>query len=68
MVQRNRLLEDCLINLKRVRMEAEEERNQQVRRELKIEIQNERLKARDRADEQRKRLDIAIDEDEDTAP
>jgi len=68
MVQRNRLLEDCLINLKRVRMEAEEERNQQVRRELKIEIQNERLKARDRADEQRKRLDIAIDEDEDAAP
>jgi hypothetical protein len=68
MVQRNRLLEDCLINLKRVRMEAEEERNQQVRRELKMEIEDERLKARDRADEQRKRLDIAIDEDEDTAP
>jgi hypothetical protein len=67
MVQRNRLLEDCLINLKRVRMEAEEERNQQVRRELKMEIERERLKAHERADEQRKQLDIAIDEDEDIA-
>jgi hypothetical protein len=68
MVQRNRLLEDCLINMKRVRMEVEEERNQQVRQELKMEIERERLKARDRAEEQRKRLDIGIEEDDDTAP
>jgi hypothetical protein len=64
MVQRNRLLEDCLINLKRVRAEAEEERNQQVRRELKMEIERERLKARERAEEQRKQLQIGIEEEE----
>jgi len=68
MVQRNRLLEDCLSNLKRVRMEAEEERNKQVRRELKIEIERERLKARQRAEEQRKQLQIGIEDDEDVEP
>jgi hypothetical protein len=68
MVQRNRLLEDCLINLKRVRMKAEEERNELVRRELKMEIERERLKARERAEEQRKELQIGIEEDEVVAP
>jgi hypothetical protein len=68
MVQRNRLLEDCLINLKRVRMEVEEKRNQQVRRELKMEIEREREKARERADEQRKQLDIGIEEDDVSGP
>jgi hypothetical protein len=68
MVQRNRLLEDCLINLKRVRMKAEKERNELVRRELKMEIERERLKARERAEEQRKELQIGIEEDEGVAP
>jgi hypothetical protein len=68
MLQRNRLLEDCLINLKRVRMKAEEERNELVRRELKMEIERERLKARERAEEQRKELQIGIEEDENVAP
>ncbi|MFQ5418317.1 MAG: VWA domain-containing protein [Myxococcota bacterium] len=63
MVQRNRLLEDCLVNLKRVRMVAEEERNQQIRRELKIEIERERQKARRRAEEQRKELQLGVEED-----
>jgi hypothetical protein len=64
MVQRNRLLEDCLIDMKRVRMEVEEERNEQVRQELKMEIERERLEARERAEAQRKRLDIGIEEEE----
>ena len=68
LVQRNRLLEDCLVNLKRVRMKAEEERNELVRRELKMEIERERLKARERAEEQRKQLQIGIEEDESVAP
>jgi hypothetical protein len=66
--QRNRLLEDCLVNMKQVRMEAEDERNEQVRRELKMEISRERLKARERADEQRKKLQLGIDEDEEVSP
>ena len=68
MVQRNRLLEDCLLNMKRVRMEVEEERNQQVRQELKMEIERERMQARERAEEQRKQLEIGIEEDGETAP
>jgi hypothetical protein len=68
MVQRNRLLEDCLVNLKRVRMKAEEERNDQVRRELRIEIERERVKARARADEQRKKLQIGIYEEDGLDP
>jgi hypothetical protein len=68
MVQRNRLLEDCLINMKRVRMKVEEERNEEIRRELKMEIERERLKARERAEEQRKQLQIGIEEEEDVVP
>jgi len=64
-VQRNRLLEDCLINLKRVRMKAEEERNEAIRQELKMEIERERLKARERAAEQRKQLQIDIEKEDD---
>jgi hypothetical protein len=60
--QRNRLLEDCLMAVKRVRMEAEEDRNEQVRRELKMEIEKEREAARHRADEQRKELKIIVDD------
>jgi len=62
MTQRNRLLEDCLRNLKQVRMKTEEKRNEEIRRELKLEIERERAQARQRAEEQSKRLDISIDE------
>ncbi len=62
--QRNRLLEDCLLNLKQVRMKTEERRNDEIRRELKLEIERERAQARQRAEEQGKRLDISIDEQE----
>jgi hypothetical protein len=64
LAQRNQLLEDCLVNLKRVRMKAEDERNEAIRRELKMEIERERLKARDRAEEQRKQLQIGIEEED----
>jgi hypothetical protein len=63
--QRNRLLEDCLVATKRVRMDAEKDRNEQVRRELKMEIERERLEARSRAEDQRKELRIGVDESDD---
>ena len=44
--------------------EAEERRNEEVRRELKLEIERERTQARQRAEEQGKQLDISIDEKE----
>jgi len=63
-VQRNRLLEDCLRDTKRLRLRAEQERLDALRRELRIEIERERAKARERADEQRKTLDLEGDVDD----
>ena len=59
-VQRNRLLEDCLRTIKEVRLEAEERRAEQVRKELMVEIEQERDQARERAADQRKQLDLEV--------
>ena len=63
-VARNRLLEDCLRSIKQVRMDAEQDRAEQVRKALKVEIQKERLRARERADQQRKALRLEVDEND----
>ena len=63
-VQRNRLLEDCLRNTKAVRLRAEQEHAESVRRELRVEIERERAAARDRAAEQRKELQIEVEADD----
>ncbi len=60
--RRNRLLEDCLRDTKRLRLEAERDRLDQVRRELRVEIERERAKVQNRANEQRKRLQIEMNE------
>jgi hypothetical protein len=62
--RRNRLLEECLRDAKRLRMTAEEKQAEQVRRDLLIEIERERAKARQRADEQRKELELEGDIEE----
>jgi hypothetical protein len=59
--QRNWLLEECLREVKRVRLTAEQERAEQVRKDLLVEIERERAKARQRADDQRKRLELEVD-------
>jgi hypothetical protein len=61
-VARNRLLEDCLRMMKKMRLQAERERAEKVRRELAVEIEKERAKARERAAEQRKRLELEAEE------
>jgi hypothetical protein len=63
--QRNWLLEECLRDLKKVRLTAEEKRAEQIRKELLVDIERERAKARQRADDQRKKLDLEVDDDED---
>jgi hypothetical protein len=63
-VQRNRLLEDCLRDTKQLRLQAEQERAEAVRRELRVEIERERAKARERAAEQRKELQIEVEPDD----
>jgi radical SAM superfamily enzyme YgiQ (UPF0313 family) len=59
---RNWLLEECLREVKKVRMSAEQERAEQVRKDLLVEIERERAKARERAEEQRKRLELGVEE------
>ena len=61
-VRHNRLLEDCLRNLKQLRVAAEREQGEKVRKELLLEIGRERAKARKRAAEQRKQLELEVEE------
>jgi Mg-chelatase subunit ChlD len=61
-VRHNRLLEDCLRNLKQLRVVAEKEQAEKVRKELLLEIGRERAKARERAAEQRKQLELEVEE------
>ena len=63
-VARNRLLEDCLRALKQVRVAAEKERTEQVRKALLVEIEKERAEAKRRAADQSKRLQLDVEETE----
>jgi hypothetical protein len=63
-VHRNRLLEECLRNLKQVRVSAEQEAADKVRKDLMVEIEKERAKAKQRAAEQRKRLELGVEDEE----
>ena len=63
-VHRNRLLEECLRNLKQVRVAAEKEAADKVRKDLMVEIEKERAVAKQRAAEQRKRLELGVEDDE----
>ena len=63
-IRHNRLLEDCLRNLKQLRVAAEKDQAEKVRKELLIEIGEERAKARKRAAEQRKQLELEVEETE----
>jgi hypothetical protein len=60
---RNALLEECLAGVKELRMQAERARVEQLRRLLREEIERERARARDRADEQRKQLQLDLKEE-----
>jgi hypothetical protein len=60
--QHNRLLEDCLRQTQELRRRAERERAERVRRELRLEIERERAKAHARAAEQRKQLELDVED------
>jgi len=64
MAQRNRLLERRLVELRRGRIAAEQERVDAARKELLIDIERERREAEARAEQQRKELDLEVE----TAP
>ncbi|MEM7411641.1 MAG: vWA domain-containing protein [Myxococcota bacterium] len=58
LVQRNRLLEDCLLLAKQERLQREKDHHDELRKQLRIEIERERRAARKRAAEQRKTLEL----------
>jgi hypothetical protein len=64
LAQRNRLLEQRLVEIKRGRIDAEREAAEQVRRELRLEIEREREQAALRAERQRKELRLEVLEDD----
>jgi hypothetical protein len=59
--QRNRLLEECLRDLRKHRRSAEATRAREIRKELVVEIERERAKALRRAAEQRKALRLEVE-------
>jgi len=63
-IRHNRLLEDCLRDLKQARVAAEKEHAEKVRKELLLEIGKERAKARKRAAEQRKQLELEVEKED----
>jgi hypothetical protein len=56
--QRNRLLENQLVDLRRGTLEIRTERDEAIRRELRVEIEREREAAKLRAEEAKRRLKI----------
>ncbi len=59
--QRNRLLENQLLELQRRRLQIQAERDEDLRRELQVEIEKERTEAERLAAEARRRLEIEIE-------
>jgi hypothetical protein len=61
--QRNRLLENRLLDLQRRRVEIQTESNEETRRELQVEIEKEREKAKARAEKVRRELELNVEKD-----
>ncbi len=61
--QRNRLLENRLLDLQRKRVQIETEAAEEVRRDLQVEIQAERAAAEKLSEDAKKRLDIKVEEE-----
>ena len=61
-VQRNELLKICLDHERSLRVSLERERREQVGRQLTIEIESARGRARERAAGQRRELQISVEE------
>jgi len=61
-VRHNRLLEDCLRTAKLQRVAVEKKHAESVRRELMLHIDAERARARQRAEQQRKQLDLDVEQ------
>ncbi len=59
--QRNRLLENRLLDLQRRRVEIQAEKDEEVRRELRVEIEQERQKAHESTEQKRKEIELSVE-------
>jgi hypothetical protein len=59
---RNRLLEQRLLDLQRARLDLEREQTEETRKALALEIEEERRRALQQAENQRKTLDLEVDD------
>ncbi len=59
---RNRLLEQQLVDLQRARLDLEREQTEATRQALALEIEQERQRALEQAENQRKTLDLEVDD------
>jgi hypothetical protein len=62
--QRNRLLENRLLELQRRRVEIKTEADEEVRRDLQVEIEKERDKAKKAAEKTRKEIELSVEKQE----
>jgi len=62
--QRNRLLENRLLELQRRRVEIQTEANEEVRHDLQVEIEKEREKAKAAAERTRKEIELSVEKNE----
>jgi hypothetical protein len=59
--QRNRLLENRLLDLQRRNVEIQAEANEDTRRALKVEIEQERKKAEESAEKRRREVEVSVE-------
>ena len=62
LAQRNRLMENRLLDLQRRRLKIQIERDDDMRRRLKIEIEEQRAKANTASDQMRRQIEVEIDD------
>jgi hypothetical protein len=63
LASRNRVLEERLVELRRARVEIEQKKADETRQQLAAEIEAERSKAKERAEQQRKALNIRVEDE-----
>jgi len=63
LASRNRVLEERLVELRRARVEIEQKKADETRQQLAAEIEAERTKAKERAEQQSKALNIRVEDD-----
>ena len=61
MAQRNRLLENRLLDLQRRNIEIKADADEETRRQLKVEIEDERKKAQERSEKMRREVEVSVE-------